>query len=286
MKFNCSLAEYHARKEPSPSILARAFNGIPDLVCYMEDRETIDPTPEMNLGTFIHDWIENKGVIPEWWSKSYETYKVARKDKGVEAGDYKRDRNGEILFSWVNTNDESLSLTSDASKRADKIIDVLEQSQIIKTLFGHNLEIEPSYIMSHDGHNIRIRPDIVDHTTKTVWEIKTAAQWQEFNFSKQTFNMSYDLQAFCELYGVRQTEGDEFKKLNFLVIGIGRPASIWVYTIEDTDDHMLVGQYKLSDALQNWNEFKKGNCKSFHEGFSELALSYSGIDYKMKKEMV
>lgn len=282
-----SLEDYHQLKQPSPSILSKAFLGLPELVCYMDEKEKgLVPTPDMNLGTFVHDWIENKGKIPACWEKQMEYYKIANKAKGIAAGDPKTDKNGNPLFSYANKDDENRSLTPAQSITAGKIIAALQQSSIIEELFRHNLEIEPSYFVDMFDHTIRMRPDIIDNTKNEVWEIKTAADWKAKGFSRQAFNLNYDLQGYVELYGLNIEENNRFKAINFLVVGTSSPVAIWVYRIEPTDDQMLVGEYKLVDALKVWDEYEAGNRKDFYEGASfELPLSYDAMDYKMKKEM-
>lgn len=272
-----TLKEYHALPQPSPSILSQAFFGVPHLNCYLNEKP--EATDEQNLGSFIHDFIENKGSIDSIWKREFEKYQ--RKYGEFEAGDYKLDKKGNPIYSWVNIIEPERSLTVAKSARADAIIAALNKSSIIETLFSHELEIEPSYEVEINGVKVRTRPDIYDKTELCLWEIKTTTKPNAKEFGNQFFDLNYDMQSYIELKAGMESAGALYIKV--LSISTDTPISIDCFEIDDMAENFQIGEHKAKIATENWKLQQEGNKKDFYEAeWIDVPLSYRALDYKMK----
>lgn len=277
-----TLNEYHEKypQLPSPSVLSEALKSPAHLAYYLQKKRR--PSDEYNLGTLIHEFIENNFVFPEtMYHIENEVYQ--RATATAKAGDPKLDEDGDPKFAYVCDLDPERTLTAANSKKAVAIMRGLTTCDEVRELFSlGKVVIEQSMTGKINGVETKCRPDILIEMDDRVVlvEIKTTRHGlvDLTGFSRDFFDMNYDMQCYVETEITRQNYPG--KEVETVVLAVSTDMPSGAAIVDMPEVMSVIGEQKALDALAVWT-MKPTRTFYFNRGTVEL--SYKATDYRVKK---
>ena len=272
-----TLEAYHELPMPSASVLSEAFRSIAHLNVYLENKKK--KSAGYDLGTFVHEFIENKLELPPQYERVADYY-VRATGKAV-AGDPKLDENGNPIFHFDCTTDPTRSLTPKESVAATEVMAALQHWVGLRNIVNNEGVIfEQSMTGIVDGVEVKARPDIivVSNNEVNVYEIKTtkADQTSADAFSRDAFAYNYDLQAYLEKEITQQNYPDKVVHIHFLAIGTEVPVGMVDYVVPTW--FMETGARKTKTALAVWN-MRDMSKQTYYVKTDELSMSYAAANF-------
>lgn len=269
--------QYHADKTtPSRSVLSQALKSPAHLKHFLD--VGVKTTDSMKLGTFVHEYIENKLELDtNTWSVKHELYQ--RTTGAHLAGTCKTDEDGNPLWSYTNGADESASLTPAKSVLAKAMMDACDNCEFINGVidkYENTMIVEPCYYGTLFGYPAKAKPDIVIPDEETVIEIKTASSLEESDLAREIFDMDYDMQAYMEM----TLSGAE--RVIFYFVGADNPSGTATFTVTKDSEWFRIGEHKCKQALENFAQWKNTTATSYQKGEIQIPLSYKATDYMVK----
>lgn len=276
-----TLEEYHNNiKLPSPSVLSEALKSPAHLALYLQKKRK--PTDEYNFGSLIHEFIENEFAFPDkLYKREDELYQ--RATGTAKAGDPKLDEDGDPKFTYSCIGAPERSLTAAYSKKAQETMRALTECKELQDIFElGKVVIEPSMTGTIHGQEVKCRPDIlVFHEDGiALIEIKTTRHGliNMENFSRDFFDMNYDMQCYIESKITSQNYPDTPVQTFILAVSSDMPCGSAF--IDIPNELFEIGREKAKDALAVW-ETHPTKTSYFTRGTMEL--SYKANDYRVRK---
>lgn len=267
--------DYHNEKDiPSRSLLSEALKSPAHLRKAIEGVK--EYTDSMNLGTFIHDYIQtmlNLNQNFQNWERRNEYYKRATEKNNV--GDLKS-------WSFINKTDSEQSLTPAKSELALAItqscLDAMDtKGSLLNSLFSmSDMVAEPTYYGIIDGLQVKTRPDIACIKDDTLVEIKTTKNLDPDSLARDFFDLDYDMQAYMEL----ELTGAE--KIVYLLVGTNDPVGFGSFVIDRNSPYFATGKEKTLKAIELYKKNKDSKDTFYDVGSIDLPVSYRAADFMAK----
>ncbi len=268
---NISIADYHSEKTiPSRSALVQALKSPAHLNMYLNGTHKVNDS--MKLGTFIHDFIENGIKISADWTTKQELYQ--RATNGRPAGSPKLDDEGNPLFSYVNTVDESLALTPAKSVLAVSMMKAIENDMfIVSAMDLDDLVIEPTFVGEINGMKVKARPDLAFTNNDSLIEIKTTSSLDPADIGREFFEYGYDMQAYLEL----ELSGAD--RVYFYFVSSETPSGTARFCVDRESQWYKLGKFRTEKALELYYKHKDSVAESYTQADIEVPLCYKAANY-------
>lgn len=266
-----SIDEYHGKKEiPSRSTLVSALKSPAHLRAYLDGNTK--KTDSMKLGSFIHEFIENVLQVPGSWELKPELYQ--RATNGKPAGSPKLDDEGNPLFSYVNTYRPDDSLTPAKSALAVAMMKAIESDMfIVNAISLPELVVEPTFIGTVEGMQVKARPDLAFEDSNTLIEIKTTSSLDPDDIARDFFEHGYDIQAFLEL----ELSGADL--VYFYFVSAEKPAGTARFVVGRDSVWYNLGKDRAIKALKLFYANKDTTQESYSKEEITIPIPYKAAKY-------
>jgi hypothetical protein len=128
-------------------------------------------------------------------------------------------------------------------------------------------EVELSHYLKHDNVDVRVRPDVINHVSDFICDVKTTQDASPKAFRSSIYKFNYHLQAafYMDMLGI-----NNFK---FVVCETNHPHAVVVYTLDD--DMIELGRKKWQQAFNDWkNYLDNGQINLYHSETFDVDGSY------------
>jgi len=194
-------------------------------------------TNALKFGRAAHALI----LEPKTFNNKYAIFDDSMDMRRKESKEIKKD----FLESIKGTGQELLN-ASDYDKIC-KMTEAVEKYAPAKELLSGG-DAEVSYFFNNGELDLKIRPDYINHTTKTIVDLKTSRDATEYSFARDVkFNFHYDLSAAMYLDGIKRYTGEDYSYY-FVVVEKDEPYSIAVYKLGE--ETLKFGKQKYEKALE------------------------------------
>lgn len=266
-----SIEDYHNDNTiPTRSALLQALKSPAHLNMYINGSKK--PSESMKLGSFIHEFIENGIEIPNNWQTRQELYQ--RTTNGRPAGSPKLDEDGNALFSYVNYNDETASLTPAKSVIAVSMMKAIENDMfIVSAMDLDDIVVEPTFVGEIEGMKVKTRPDLAFTNNNTIIEIKTTSSLDPDDIAREFFDFGYDIQAFLEL----ELSGADL--VYFYFISSETPSGTARFAVSRDSVWYKLGKQRTIEALKLFYKHKDSTQQSYNRAEITVPISYKAAKY-------
>lgn len=233
--------EYHSKS----SISASGLKKISQKSVYHFLNQKVEETASMKLGTAVHAAILEHDTF-------YDIYHVIEKiNRRTKAGKEEYEKQLEL-------SEGKILLQEDEHTIIKSIVANFKQNKLAKKYTKG--EIELSHYLKHDGIDVRVRPDVINHVSGFITDIKTTIDASPKGFLSSVYNQNYHIQAafYMDMLGV-----NTFK---FVACETKHPYPVVVHTLDE--EIIEEGRKKYKQALTDWkNYLKTGKVKLFHSDY-------------------
>jgi len=246
---NDSNEHYHSHD----SISASGLKEIAKNSVYHFINKKWNETPSMAFGTAVHTALLESEIF-------YDTYYPMPEIKDL------RTKEGKLLKKEAEEkSDGRICLSHYDHFRIKKIVENFKKNKLaVEYCKG---EKELSHYLKYNGLPVRVRPDVVNHVSGFISDVKTTQSASPKSFRNDVRKFYYSLQAafYMDMLGVK-----EFK---FIACEVNHPFTVVVYTLDN--DLIEYGRKMYKQAFNDWFEYKINNkIKLYHSDYMANDGSY------------
>jgi len=108
-------------------------------------------------------------------------------------------------------------------------------------------EIELSHYTQYEGIDVRVRPDVINHVSDFITDVKTCQDNSPQAFKRDVYNWGYHLQAafYMDMCGINN--------FRFIACTTKYPYTVEVYTLDEKD--IEFGRMAYKNAFKQWKKY-------------------------------
>lgn len=197
---------------------------------YLDFKAPEKKSEAMLIGSAVHSLF----LEPDKFSDEFAVAPVV--DRRTKIGKEK-------YREFESENDGKEILTVEQNDKARRMVFSLNQLDLIKPE-----HVEKSVLWTENGIDYRCRPDAFGEGV--LWEVKTTRNLHPKQFSRDVFNLGYDISLAHYCYGLEKVLGWQFDEINFLVVENQPPYMAMVYKVPL--DVLLIGKQKLDELVRKF----------------------------------
>lgn len=189
-------------------------------------------TPAMALGTAVHQAI----LEPH---NFHDIYHVIEKiDKRTKAGK-------EEYQKQIDLAQGKIIIEDDIHEIIKSILGDFRQNDLAQKYCKG--EIELSHYTQYEGIDVRVRPDVINHVSDFITDVKTCQDNSPQAFKRDVYNWGYHLQAafYMDMCGINN--------FRFIACTTKYPYTVEVYTLDEKD--IEFGRMAYKNAFKQWKKY-------------------------------
>jgi membrane-associated HD superfamily phosphohydrolase len=189
-------------------------------------------TPAMALGTAVHQAI----LEPH---NFHDIYHVIEKiDKRTKAGK-------EEYQKQIDLAQGKIIIEDDIHEIIKSILGDFRQNDLAQKYCKG--EIELSHYTKYEGIDVRVRPDVINHVSDFITDVKTCQDNSPQAFKRDVYNWGYHLQAafYMDMCGINN--------FRFIACTTKYPYTVEVYTLDEKD--IEFGRMAYKNAFKQWKKY-------------------------------
>ena len=204
--------EYHSSKAISASGLKVIEENEGNLV-YLLNKEPMS-SPFIDLGSAVHGAI----LEPEIYDDEF--FVMPKIDRRTKSGK-------EEYLEYQKKSEGKTLLTEDQGEIVNNIMKYYNKNDLAK--FYSKGDIEVSHYLTHEGVDVRVRPDIINKKEGFIADIKTCQKNSPRAFRNDIYKRFYHLQAtfYCDMLGYDPA------KFRFIACNTNKPYTVEVYGLSE-----------------------------------------------------
>lgn len=249
--------QYHA----NTSISASGLKYISKYSIYHFLNQLPRETASMAFGTAVHTALLEGETF-------YDIYYAL-----PEIGDLRKKENKELKKIHEEKSEGKICLSFQDHERIKKIVENFKKNKLAQHYCKG--EIELSHYLKHETIDVRVRPDVINHVSGFICDVKTCQDASPQAFRRDIYKYNYDLQAafYMDMLGA-----DKFK---FVVCEVNHPYTVVVHTLDD--DFIELGRQKWKNAFEYWKHYVLTNEVSLYHPETSFSTIDNDGSYLIKK---
>jgi len=246
----------------SSSQLKVALKDMNEFKYRVLDGNSQPPTKQMEFGSLFHTYL----LEPEKFEQECVEFNDAKYDKRTKAfKEYKKE------FQEENEGKTILNTSDGYMEQFEQMkLNILSHPDLEKVYSSVRGRVEHSIYWTEENYDqpLRVRPDYLDTKTKTIVDLKTAADITHHGFyNAARYYFNYFLSAAMYLRGVRQV-CDSVCDFYFLAVQNKEPYSCAIYKL--SEESMLQGSRDFWKALDKIKEAKRRGLYQYQLKLEEI----------------
>ena len=189
-------------------------------------------TPAMALGTAVHQAI----LEPHDFHDIYHV--IEKIDKRTKAGK-------EEYQKQIDLAKGKIIIEDDIHEIIKSILGDFRQNDLAQKYCKG--EIELSHYTQYEGIDVRVRPDVINHVSDFITDVKTCQDNSPQAFKRDVYNWCYHLQAafYMDMCGINN--------FRFIACTTKYPYTVEVYTLDEKD--IEFGRMAYKNAFKQWKKY-------------------------------
>lgn len=189
-------------------------------------------TPAMALGTAVHQAI----LEPHDFHDIYHV--IEKIDKRTKAGK-------EEYQKQIDLAKGKIIIEDDIHEIIKSILGDFRQNDLAQKYCKG--EIELSHYTQYEGIDVRVRPDVINHVSDFITDVKTCQDNSPQAFKRDVYNWGYHLQAafYMDMCGINN--------FRFIACTTKYPYTVEVYTLDEKD--IEFGRMAYKNAFKQWKKY-------------------------------
>jgi membrane-associated HD superfamily phosphohydrolase len=189
-------------------------------------------TPAMALGTAVHQAI----LEPHDFHDIYHV--IEKIDKRTKAGK-------EEYQKQIDLAQGKIIIEDDIHEIIKSILGDFRQNDLAQKYCKG--EIELSHYTQYEGIDVRVRPDVINHVSDFITDVKTCQDNSPQAFKRDVYNWGYHLQAafYMDMCGINN--------FRFIACTTKYPYTVEVYTLDEKD--IEFGRMAYKNAFKQWKKY-------------------------------
>lgn len=233
---------YHSHK----SISASGLKEIAKNSVYHYLNQKPFESASMHFGTAVHTALLEADVF-------HDIYYVL-----PDIGDLRKKENKLLKKEAEEKAEGKICLSFQDHERIKRILENFKKN----TLAQHYCkgEIELSHYTKHEGIDVRVRPDVINHVAGFICDVKTTQDASPKGFRSAVYKFNYHLQCafYMDILGI-----NEFK---FVTCEVNHPYTVVVHTLDD--EFINLGRKLWQQAFADWKNYVTNKeVKLYHSDF-------------------
>lgn len=214
------------------SISASGLKTIHKKSVYHLINQKFKETPAMALGTAVHQAI----LEPHDFHDIYHV--IEKIDKRTKAGK-------EEYQKQIDLAKGKIIIEDDIHEIIKSILGDFRQNDLAQKYCKG--EIELSHYTQYEGIDVRVRPDVINHVSDFISDVKTCQDNSPQAFKRDVYNWGYHLQAafYMDMCGINN--------FRFIACTTKYPYTVEVYTLDEKD--IEFGRMAYKNAFKQWKKY-------------------------------
>ena len=214
------------------SISASGLKTIHKKSVYHLINQKFKETPAMALGTAVHQAI----LEPHDFHDIYHV--IEKIDKRTKAGK-------EEYQKQIDLAQGKIIIEDDIHEIIKSILGDFRQNDLAQKYCKG--EIELSHYTQYEGIDVRVRPDVINHISDFITDVKTCQDNSPQAFKRDVYNWGYHLQAafYMDMCGINN--------FRFIACTTKYPYTVEVYTLDEKD--IEFGRMAYKNAFKQWKKY-------------------------------
>lgn len=214
------------------SISASGLKTIHKKSVYHLINQKFKETPAMALGTAVHQAI----LEPHDFHDIYHV--IEKIDKRTKAGK-------EEYQKQIDLAQGKIIIEDDIHEIIKSILGDFRQNDLAQKYCKG--EIELSHYTQYEGIDVRVRPDVINHVSDFISDVKTCQDNSPQAFKRDVYNWGYHLQAafYMDMCGINN--------FRFIACTTKYPYTVEVYTLDEKD--IEFGRMAYKNAFRQWKKY-------------------------------
>ena len=214
------------------SISASGLKTIHKKSVYHLINQKFKETPAMALGTAVHQAI----LEPHDFHDIYHV--IEKSDKRTKAGK-------EEYQKQIDLANGKIIIEDDIHEIIKSIVGDFRQNDLAQKYCKG--EIELSHYTQYEGIDVRVRPDVINHISDFITDVKTCQDNSPQAFKRDVYNWGYHLQAafYMDMCGINN--------FRFIACTTKYPYTVEVYTLDEKD--IEFGRMAYKNAFKQWKKY-------------------------------
>lgn len=214
------------------SISASGLKTIHKKSVYHLINQKFKETPAMALGTAVHQAI----LEPHDFHDIYHV--IEKIDKRTKAGK-------EEYQKQIDLAKGKIIIEDDIHEIIKSILGDFRQNDLAQKYCKG--EIELSHYTQYEGIDVRVRPDVINHVSDFISDVKTCQDNSPQAFKRDVYNWGYHLQAafYMDMCGINN--------FRFIACTTKYPYTVEVYTLDEKD--IEFGRMAYKNAFRQWKKY-------------------------------
>lgn len=214
------------------SISASGLKTIHKKSVYHLINQKFKETPAMALGTAVHQAI----LEPHDFHDIYHV--IEKIDKRTKAGK-------EEYQKQIDLANGKIIIEDDIHEIIKSILGDFRQNDLAQKYCKG--EIELSHYTQYEGIDVRVRPDVINHVSDFITDVKTCQDNSPQAFKRDVYNWGYHLQAafYMDMCGINN--------FRFIACTTKYPYTVEVYTLDEKD--IEFGRMAYKNAFKQWKKY-------------------------------
>lgn len=214
------------------SISASGLKTIHKKSVYHLINQKFKETPAMALGTAVHQAI----LEPHDFHDIYHV--IEKIDKRTKAGK-------EEYQKQIDLANGKIIIDDDIHEIIKSILGDFRQNDLAQKYCKG--EIELSHYTQYEGIDVRVRPDVINHVSDFITDVKTCQDNSPQAFKRDVYNWGYHLQAafYMDMCGINN--------FRFIACTTKYPYTVEVYTLDEKD--IEFGRMAYKNAFKQWKKY-------------------------------
>ena len=214
------------------SISASGLKTIHKKSVYHLINQQFKETPAMALGTAVHQAI----LEPHDFHDIYHV--IEKIDKRTKAGK-------EEYQKQIDLAQGKIIIEDDIHEIIKSILGDFRQNDLAQKYCKG--EIELSHYTQYEGIDVRVRPDVINHVSDFISDVKTCQDNSPQAFKRDVYNWGYHLQAafYMDMCGINN--------FRFIACTTKYPYTVEVYTLDERD--IEFGRMAYKNAFRQWKKY-------------------------------
>lgn len=214
------------------SISASGLKTIHKKSVYHLINQKFKETPAMALGTAVHQAI----LEPHDFHDIYHV--IEKIDKRTKAGK-------EEYQKQIDLAKGKIIIEDDIHEIIKSILGDFRQNDLAQKYCKG--EIELSHYTQYEGIDVRVRPDVINHVSDFITDVKTCQDNSPQAFKRDVYNWGYHLQAafYMDMCGINN--------FRFIACTTKYPYTVEVYTLDEKD--IEFGRMAYKNAFKQWKKY-------------------------------
>ena len=214
------------------SISASGLKTIHKKSVYHLINQQFKETPAMALGTAVHQAI----LEPHDFHDIYHV--IEKIDKRTKAGK-------EEYQKQIDLAQGKIIIEDDIHEIIKSILGDFRQNDLAQKYCKG--EIELSHYTQYEGIDVRVRPDVINHISDFITDVKTCQDNSPQAFKRDVYNWGYHLQAafYMDMCGINN--------FRFIACTTKYPYTVEVYTLDEKD--IEFGRMAYKNAFKQWKKY-------------------------------